>query len=60
MGKQKNLVILAQIHLYVTAKMLEFWVKMAKMTLKVKINDLHFQYQLRISQNACLVQIWWF
>ena len=33
---------------------------MAKMTLKVKVNDLHFQYQLRVSQNACLVQIWWF
>ena len=28
---------------------------MAKMTLKVKINDLHFQYQLRVSQNACLI-----
>ena len=34
---------------------LEFWVKMAKMTLKVKINDHHFQYQ-----DAWLVQIWWF
>ena len=39
---------------------LEFWVKMAEMTLKVKVNDLHFQYQLRVSQDACLVQIWWF
>ena len=39
---------------------LEFWVKMPKMTLKVKVNDIHFQYQLRISQDACLVQIWWF
>ena len=38
---------------------LEFWVKMVKMTLKVKVNDLHFQYQLRVSQDACLVQIWW-
>ena len=27
------------------------------MTLKVKFNDLHFQYQLRVSQDACLVQI---
>ena len=35
-------------------------VKMAKMTFKVKINDLHFQYQLRVSQDACLVQIWGF
>ena len=32
--------------------------KMAKMTFKVK--DLHFQYQLRVLQDACLVQIWWF
>ena len=41
-------------------KFLEVWVKMAKMTLKVKDNDLHFQYQLRVSHDACLVQIWWF
>ena len=39
---------------------LKFYVKMAKMTLKVKVNDLHFQYQPRVSQEACLVQIWWF
>ena len=39
---------------------LEFWGKMAKMTLKDKVKDLHFQYQLRVSQDACLVQIWWF
>ena len=25
------------------------------MTLKVKVNDLHFQYQPRVSQDACLV-----
>ena len=31
---------------------LEFYVKMAKMTLKVKVNDLHFQYQPRVSQNT--------
>ena len=30
------------------------------MTLKVKVNDLHFQYPLRVSHDACLVQIWWF
>ena len=30
------------------------------MTLKVKVNDLHFQYQPRVSQEACLVQIWWY
>ena len=40
-------------------KFLETWVKMAKMTSKVKVNDLHFQYQLIVSQNACLVHIWW-
>ena len=39
---------------------LEFWVKMAKMTLKVKVNYLHFQYKPRVSHDACLVQIWWF
>ena len=33
---------------------------MAKMTLKVKVNDLHFQYHLRVSHDACLAQIWWF
>ena len=33
---------------------------MAKMILKVKVNDLHFQYQPRVSQDACLVQILWF
>ena len=32
------------------------------MTLKVKVDDIHFQYQPRVSQDAChgLVQIWWF
>ena len=31
------------------------------MALKVKVNDHNFQYQLlRVSQDACLVQIWWF
>ena len=39
---------------------LEFSVKKVKITLKVKVNDLHFQYPLRVSQDACLVQIWWF
>ena len=58
-----NLVILAQTLMsYTTDKpnFLEFWVKMAKMTLKVTVNDLHFQYQLRVSQDACLVSIWRF
>ena len=39
---------------------LEFWVKMAKMTLKVKANDPYFQYQPRVSHDAYLVQIWLF
>ena len=39
---------------------LEFWVKIAKMTLKNNVNDLHFQYQLIVSHDACLMQIWWF
>ena len=60
----ENVVIVAQIHKksYGADKsdFLEFWVKMTKMTLEVKVIDLHFQYQLRVSQNACLVQIWWF
>ena len=30
------------------------------MTLKVKVNDPHFQYRLRESQDAYMVQIWWF
>ena len=30
------------------------------MTLKVKANDPHIQYQPKISQYACLMQIWWF
>ena len=38
----------------------EFSVKIAKMTLKVKDNDLHFRYQPRVPQGARLVQIWWF
>ena len=38
----------------------EFWVKKVKITLKVKVNDLHFQYQPRVSQDACMVQIWRF
>ena len=38
---------------------LEIWVKKVKMTLKVKVNDPYFLYQLRVSYDACLVQIWW-
>ena len=39
---------------------LELWVKMAKMILKVNVNDPYFRYQPRVSHDACLVQIWWF
>ena len=31
---------------------------MAEMTLKVKVNDLLFEYQLWVSHDACLMQIW--
>ena len=34
--------------------------KMARMTIKVTVNDPHFQHQLRVSHYACFVQIWWF
>ena len=38
----------------------EFLVKMAKMTLMNKVNDPHFQHQVMLWRDACLVQIWWF
>ena len=43
-----------------TSQISENCVKMAKMTSKITVNDPYFQYQLRISQDTCLVQIWWF
>ena len=39
---------------------LEFWVKMAKMTLKLKVSGPYFQYQLRVCQDSYLVQMLWF
>ena len=33
---------------------------MAKIIMKVKDNDLHFQNQLGIADDASLVKIWWF
>ena len=34
---------------------------MAKMIFKFKVNNPYFQYQLRVSQDACFfLQIWWF
>ena len=32
----------------------------SQMTLKIKVNDIHFRSQLRESQDAFLVQMWWF
>ena len=58
-----NLVILAQIYDELScgqAKFPRILSQMAKMTLKVKVNDPYFQYQPRVSHDACLVQIWWF
>ena len=55
-----NLVILSQIHCKLSCRKAKFPRipnKMTKITLKVKVNDPYFQYQLRVSQNACLVQI---
>ena len=34
--------------------------EIAKLTLKVKINDPYLQYQLKLSHDTCLVQIWCF
>ena len=58
-----HLVILAQIYYNFFAdepNFLEFWVNMAKITLKVRANVPQFQYQLKISQDLCLGQIWRF
>ena len=33
---------------------------MTKIILKIKVNELHFQDQPRVSWDACLVQNWWF
>ena len=38
----------------------KFWVKMAKMTLKIKVNDPHFQYQLRIGMMDVWCKFCWF
>ena len=46
-----DLVILAQMSNGVDKRnFLEFWDKMAEMTLKVKVNDLHFQYLSSVSR----------
>ena len=39
---------------------IESWVKMAKITLQVKVNDPYIQYQPTVSHDACVVQIWRF
>ena len=53
-----NLVILAQI----SDKLSCGQAKFSKILSQNGQNDLegHFQYQPRVSQDACLVQIWWF
>ena len=56
-----NLVILAQICDELSSRQAKFpriLSQNGKMTLKVTVNDLHFPYQLRVSHDACLVQIW--
>ena len=57
-----NLVILAQIKSYYADKpnFQEFLVKMTKVTLKVEFNYPYFLNQLRVSPDACLIEIWWF
>ena len=56
-----NLVILVQIHYKLLCGKARFpRVKMTKITLKIKDNGHLFTYQPKISQDACLVQIWWF
>ena len=58
-----NLMIPGQIHDKLSWHQPNFpgiWSRNGQMTLKVKTNDPHFQYQLTVSQDACLVQIWWF
>ena len=39
---------------------LEILSQKGQMTLKIKVNDPHFQYQPRVFQHACLVQLSWF
>ena len=56
-----NLVILAQICDDLSrghAKFPRILCQMTKMTLNIMVNDLHFQNQPRVSQDACLLQIW--
>ena len=37
------------------AELLRILSQVAKMTLKIKGNDFHFQYHPRVSQDACLI-----
>ena len=54
-----NLVILAQFCDELAHGQAEFPIILCqnRLTLKVKVNDLNFQYQPKVSQDACLVQI---
>ena len=50
---------LAQIHYTLLNRQAKFSISQnVQMPLKVKVNDPQFQYQMRVSQDACLVQIW--
>ena len=58
-----NLMILAQIYAELSHGQYEFpriLSQNGQNDLEVKVNDPYFQYQLRVSHDACLVQIWWF
>ena len=58
-----NLVILAQICDELSCGQAKFPTILSQNgqnDLEDQVNDLHFQYQLSISHEACLVQIWWF
>ena len=57
------LVILAQVYDELSqgqAEIPRILSQRAKMSLKVKANDLHFQYQPGVPQDASFVQTWWF
>ena len=58
-----NFVVLAQICEELSRGQSEFpriLSQNGQMTLKVKVNDFYFQHQPRVSQDACLMQIWRF
>ena len=57
-----HLVILAQIYDELSRRQTKFpriLSQNGQKTLKVKVNDLCFQYQPRVSQDVCFLQVWW-